>query len=32
MFDYAEVHDHRQVIRRRADEWASRHLDAEHVN
>ena len=32
MFDNAEVHDQRQVIRRRADELASRHLDTEHVN
>ena len=32
MFDDAEVHDQRQVIRRRADELASRHLDAEHVD
>jgi hypothetical protein len=32
MFDNAEVHDQRQMIRRRADELASRHLDAEHVD
>ena len=32
MFDNAEVHDQRQMIRRLADELASRHLDAEDVN
>ena len=32
MFDNAEVHDQRQVIRRRADELASRYLDAKHVD
>ena len=32
MFDDAEVHDQRQVVRRRADELASRYLDAKHVD
>jgi len=32
MVNNAEVHDQRQVIRSRADQLASRHLDAEHVD